>query len=100
MTTLEVYTDILAVIALFVFIVNQIGVFYDRVHIDLVTRRTRKMLANKQRNKKMNIPEDVVVSEPFHMPRINGGVIAGILGGVIVLLLISIAAYIKFFYAP
>jgi len=100
MTTLEVYTDILAVIALFVFIVNQVGIFYDRVHIDLVTRRTRKMLADKRRNRKMNIPDDVVVSEPFHMPRINGGVIAGILGGVIVLLLISVAVYIKVFYTP
>ena len=100
MTTLEIYTDILIVMALFIFIVNQLGIFYDRVHIDIVTRRTRKMLADKRRNRKLNIPEDVVVSEPFHMPRINGGVIAGILGGVIVLLLISVAVYIKVFYTP
>ena len=100
MTTLEVYTDILIVIALFVFIVNQVGIFYDRVHIDIVTRRTRKMLADKQRNRKLNVPEDVVVSEPFHMPRINGGVVAGILGVVIVMMIIFVAVYIKVFYTP
>ena len=95
MTTIAIYNEILFAMALFIFIVNQANVLFDRFHIAWITRQTRKRLYNRMLNP--GNEDEVKVKEEWHAPHISWGKIGVFCGIAFFLLIVAFTVFLPHF---
>ncbi len=107
---MDYYKEILIIMALFIFIVNQANILYGTFYIDWVTRRTRKIMLARQSAesaslspKTRTIPliiQKEKAPRDWSFYRLEWKHLFYAIGGLLVFLLLSSFTYIFGFYNP